>query len=462
MRIGWLAFLLSGCTISGAPLAPKDAEPNASNDAGTSSTDATTIADDSGQPIVDTGVPTYTWWQDVEPIVRARCQLCHQNPPQFGAPRPFVEYQDTQVLIENTPAHQVMVYRILADQNRMPPTTQPQLTDDEKRIIRLWSEIGAPEGIRPTQDTDAGTDAGTMTIDDAGPMEEDGGTMMGRPVSRVFDIRATQPGTGDPYVLPMTNTNYACWSITIPAGMGADEFAFRFEPLLDNTANTHHMLLFHDADGGNDPGPFSCEGFPLDWNMIGGWAPGRTADEIPEGAGVPIAEGDQIVLQVHYDSVTAPGSTDNSGMRMILTDQPGLTPAGIVWSGVIWQNPINGSNVTHTNTCTLQQAVTMFTVFPHMHKTGTRIMLEVQRNGSGPWTPLVDVSGWSFEDQPNIPIDPSEQMMMPGDRLRTTCWWDTQGQNKSFGEASDDEMCFNFIYHYPKISFEYACVGYAF
>ncbi len=249
--------------------------------------------------------------------------------------------------------------------------------------------------------------------------------------------------------------------MTVPAGMTADEHMFRYEPILDNTTNTHHMLLFHDPNGGNDPGPFSCDGFPLDWNMIGGWAPGRTADEIPDGAGVPIQAGEQIVLQVHYDSVTSPGSTDNSGMRIILTDEPDLTPAGVVWAGVIWSSNLNGSNVSRGNTCTLNQAVTMFSVFPHMHRLGSRITLEVQRSGQSNWTSLVDISGWSFEDQPNVAIPPGEQMFMPGDKLRTTCWWNTQGQSVGFGEASSDEMCFNFVYHYPKINFDFACVGYS-
>jgi hypothetical protein len=468
MRTGFwpIAFLVSACTQgTTTPLDPKDSgaggATDAAADSGVEPPDTGVSAPDGGvDPDTDGGAPRYTWWQDVEPIVRDRCQLCHQNPPQFGAPRPFVEYQDTQVLIGTAPVHQVMVFRIFADQNRMPPSTQPQLSDEEKTIIRIWSEIGAPEGIRPIDPPDGGTtseDGGTPPADAGVPL--DAGTPT-RPISRMFELRATEPNSTDPYVLPVTNTNYVCWSFTVPQGMAAGEYAFRYEPLLDNTANTHHMLLFHDAGGGNDPGPFGCEGFPLDWNMIAGWAPGRGADEIPAGAGVPIAAGEQIVLQVHYDGVNSAGTTDNSGIRMVLTDETGLEPAGVVWAGVVWASSINGSSVTRTNTCELNEAVTMFTVFPHMHRLGTRITLEVQRGGSGPWATLVDISGWSFEDQPNVPIAATEQAMMPGDRLRTTCWWDTQGQSVNFGEASSDEMCFNFIYHYPKINFDYACVGY--
>lgn len=435
---------------AGVPGTDTDAgEP--AKDAGSLGEDATVHEEDVGVSGPDSGLPYYTWWQDVEPIVGNKCQLCHTEPPQFGAPRPFVDYEHTQALIGTTPVHEVMVFRIFADQNRMPPTSQPQLTDEEKRIIRIWSEIGAPEG-EPPSNPDAG-------VPDTGSMGPDAG--VGRPVSRTFEVRAVEPGTSNPVVLPVRNTNYLCWSFDVPAGMAAEEYAFRFEPLLDNTANTHHMLLFHDDDGGNAAGPFDCEGLPLEWNMIAGWAPGRMADEIPPGAGVRIQEGEQLVLQVHYDNVTQPGTTDNSGIRVVLTDEVGLTPAGILWSGVIWSSSINGSNVSRTHTCNINEPVTMFTVFPHMHQVGKRITMEVQRAGQSNWTTLVDVSGWSFEDQPNVPIDPAEQTFMPGDKVRTTCWWDTQGQSVSFGEASDDEMCFNFIYHYPKIDFEFACVGFS-
>ena len=33
----------------------------------------------------DAAEAQYTWWSDVEPIVRERCQLCHAAPPQFDA-----------------------------------------------------------------------------------------------------------------------------------------------------------------------------------------------------------------------------------------------------------------------------------------------------------------------------------------------------------------------------------------
>lgn len=404
---------------------------------------------------IDTGVegPRYTWWDDVEPIVSVRCQTCHADPPQFGAPRPFVEYSHTQEELSGAPLHEVMVFRIYAEQNRMPPSSQPQLTDEEKEIIRIWSEIGAPEGTRPNRQ-DAGVEV------DSG-IEPDAGTGPGRNISFTYDILATNPGGIDPYELPVDDTNYRCWAFDVPAEVQGTHYAFRFEPLIDNTVNTHHTLLFHKPNAGEDTnGSFGCGSFPLSWTMIAGWAPGRGIEEIPEGAGVPLQAGEQLILQVHYDNVDTAGTFDNSGVRVLLSDENDLTPAGMLWSGYVWNNDLDGPNESRQGTCTITQDLTMFAVFPHMHKFGTRITLEVQRAGESNWTSLVDIPGWSFEDQPNIAIPESEQMFGNGDRLRTTCYWNTQGQSVPFGEASDDEMCFNFVYHYPKVSFDFACVDY--
>ena len=69
---------------------------------------------------------------------------------------------------------------------------------------------------------------------------------------------------------------------------------------------------------------------------------------------------------------------------------------------------------------------------------------------------------WSFHDQPNVAVPLPLQQVQPGDKLKTTCWWNTQGRGINFGEASQDEMCFNFINHYPLIpNANLACVGYA-
>ncbi|MEE2903357.1 MAG: hypothetical protein VYC39_13565 [Myxococcota bacterium] len=392
--------------------------------------------------------PEYTWWQDIQPIVSEKCQLCHANPPQYGATRPLVEYSHTQrTASTGAPVHAEMVQRIYAPSSRMPPPSQPQLTEEEKTIIQTWSENGAPEGVPPS---DAGVpeDAGTNV--DAGSEDPDSGVPPGP--GRAIEIRATNTGTSAPYTLPVQRTNYVCWSVRVPAGGGDNEHAVRFEHIIDNTAKLHHMLLFKNRGDDVEAGPFGCDGLDLNWDMISGWAPGRQPEQLPPGVGVRLEEGDQIILQAHYDDVRMQNVTDSSGIRLVTVDQPGLTPAGIMWAGGPWYPAINGSNVRKRGTCEIRTPITIFQNFPHMHEFGLRITLELKRAGTSNWEMLTEVPAWDFEDQPNLPIRSTEQQLNVGDQLRTSCWWDTQGRDISFGESTSDEMCFNFIYHYPILS----------
>lgn len=444
---------------------PNEMVPPVQSDSGVpASSDDAGIAngEDAALPGEDAGLPYYTWWANVRPIVQARCILCHANPPQYGAPRSLVEWSDTQVLtMLGVPVHEMMSFRVNANMNAMPPPTQPQLTAEEKDIIRIWSLIGAPEGEPPAEE-DAGVDDQGMVV-----VENDGGSNppdamevsdAGLPgFSRVLEVLAHNPNSTDPFDIPVANTQYLCWALTVPPTMATEEHFVSVEPVVVNTAHLHHLLLFKNEQGNAADGPFDCGSWDLQWDLVGGWAPGRMTDYLPAGVGVKLEPGQQLVVQAHYDSVTTAGETDQSGFRVTTTDAAGLINAGMLWSGVSWLNAINGANVDHVGTCTINSAITIFSAFPHMHMTGTRITLEVQRMGNQNWTTLVDIDPWSFNDQPNIAIDPAEQMIMPGDKLRTHCWWDTGGRGINFGEASNDEMCFNFIYHYPLMSNAYAC-----
>jgi gluconolactonase len=93
---------------------------------------------------------TYTWWQDVEPIVRDRCQICHDNPPQNGAPVPLVSYGDvTAQASSGEPMHREMYQRVSSDDAPMPPPPMVALTSEEIDIFKTWTREGAPEGEPP-------------------------------------------------------------------------------------------------------------------------------------------------------------------------------------------------------------------------------------------------------------------------------------------------------------------------
>jgi gluconolactonase len=93
---------------------------------------------------------TFTWWGDVEPIVRARCQTCHGAPLANGAPLTFVTYADvTEKASTGLSVHREMYRRVTSARAPMPPAPNPLLMEREVDVIRTWTRDGAPEGEPP-------------------------------------------------------------------------------------------------------------------------------------------------------------------------------------------------------------------------------------------------------------------------------------------------------------------------
>ncbi len=405
-----------------------------------------------------------TWWKDVEPIVRRRCQTCHSNPPQFGAPVPFVTYEDvSRPTASGQPYHEVMAFRIVAPSNAMPPPQQPQLNQAEIATIQKWSRAGAPEGRR--EDADAGTDAGVADSGPGIPWMNGGSSTTDNPNQRWLDLHSAQPDTDppQPYDIPLGETQYTCWSYPVGTPLGGDEYAVFVEPVLWNDVrHIHHMMLYHD-DSGTIPqsdgvlGPFDCPTFPRAGNSdryagyMGGWFPGLLPYALPDGVGIRIAPTDRVILQTHYDQVHQTGNTDFSGVRLLLDNRPHQA-SDTFWTGVIWGTPLDGPNEIRQGSCTLPQETTLFASFPHMHTYGTRITAEIRRAGESDWTMISNIPSWNFLDQPILPVDPEYQHLNAGDQLRTTCYWDTQGQSVVQGEGSLDEMCFVIFWSYPPLA----------
>lgn len=401
-------------------------------------------------PIVATGTAAATWYGGIKNIVRVRCLTCHTSTPQFGAPMSLETYDDTQR--EQSPGTMIydrMLARIEASQSPMPPTSQAPLTEEEKILVRQWVEAGAPLGNESDDPGDSPI-GGEVTTEEQ-PIEDM------RPISRTVDILAKGIGPDEPYSLPVRETSYTCFAYRVP-DMTGDEYGVRFEPMIDKSEYIHHILVFRNEDVPVEENvPFDCNGFPVQWDLIAGWSPGRKADNMPPGTGVRISPDDQIILQVHYNNVQEEGVTDETGYRMYFSAEECLAPAAMLWGGVIWGEPINGL-VTLVSTCDIDREINLFSVFPHMHEWGQSISLEVRRGGKGSWTTLFNLPSWSADDQPNVPIDPKEQRLLPGDQLRTSCQFNTEGRSIAFGEAATDEMCLNFMYVYPEHPMQYMCV----
>ena len=232
---------------------------------------------------------------------------------------------------------------------------------------------------------------------------------------------------------------------------------------------------------------------------LSSWAPGRDKDVMPDGYGTPIAKGDQIVLQVHYNLLAMNGKkipTDQSKVLITavpvnnanlatlyseliaapveLACPPGITgefcdrgkslinlaqrtsqSSALESMGlnlICGKNPIKPIPST-TSTCDqrIKQNELVVKATPHMHLLGRSLQLILN-----PGTPgekiLLDRPNYNFDDQsPTVLKDPVQ--LKVGDTVRVICTfdptlWQALPELKklppryvTWGEGSSDEMC---------------------
>jgi len=117
--------------------------------------------------------------------------------------------------------------------------------------------------------------------------------------------------------------------------------------------------------------------------------------------------------------------------------------------------PANANDYPVNNTCSNLAAdgktqMTVIGTSPHMHRLGTGFRTQHMRQTMDMGTlSNIPLGTWSFDDQKHYALNP-RRVVMPGDSLRTTCYYDNPSPSAvGFGTRTSDEMCFNFITVYP-------------
>ncbi|MEW5852348.1 MAG: hypothetical protein AB2A00_26390 [Myxococcota bacterium] len=440
----------SSSSTGGASSSSSGASSSSSGAANTSSSGAASSSSSGAGSSSGGSSGTPTFHQDIRPILAEHCWMCHGTQRCYGAPMSLVTYADTQ---EDAPSGLGFVYERMAERtsavsNAMPPGAP--LDSATRDIIRRWAEAGAPEGTPvsggPQPPPDCNHDA-----PDAGPP-----TLVIR--AHDTDVNAPYPVPDDP-----DRNVYSCFGFTVPDG--AMQHITRFEPELDAAEVVHHMVLYRDQgwDGTNVPdGPFGCGdddgSMQADWSFMYGWAPGTTNFSFPADVGMPMAPGARLVLQVHYHPTPGASTVDRSGVRIYATTELRPNEAGMVAVGPTGfsataaqpavsadcSNPatVSGFPVTMPDTW-------IFAAFPHMHNHGLNIRAERWRGGQLQET-FGAVDNWAFDSQPNLPTDVH---FRNGDTIRVTCTYTgfDGDQPVNFGERTEEEMCYQFLYHSPPL-----------
>jgi len=248
-----------------------------------------------------------------------------------------------------------------------------------------------------------------------------------------------------------------CYAFRSPFAAGEQVTAFA--PVIGDSRGLHHWILYLVTSPQTDGAVFPCPSMPAGSEFLMGWAPGGQNAVLPADVGLETAGSDDwLVLQIHYWNVAGHADAeDASGVAMCSTTTPRPNTAGVIWLGSSDINlPPRSRDQMVENTCPsrvtslLPQPLHILSSFPHMHNLGTSIRTDILRGGDPAASEtLVDVPRWDFNNQTLYWHDPAV-VLNAGDALRTRCVYDNPGDTTvRFGEATEDEMCFNFLMAYP-------------
>jgi hypothetical protein len=422
--------ILACSTINGAEFTTSSGPSSSGTGAGTGSGTST----GSGGGAVGGNLPC-----DVDAVLQNNCRKCHSDPPQFGAPMPLVTYADLMAPAPEDPTGKQKVYQAVElrthdDAMPMPQPPNPRLDAADQATLDNWINAGAP----PSSQSCGGTGGG--------------GAGGGPPLPCTPDLSLV-PMTK--YTMPTdTDDIYICYGIDVTTTQA--EQAIAFFPHIDNSKIVHHILLFQ-TDSTVDPGPSPCQfgGGGPDWRIVSVWAPGGTGLVMPPQAGFPLSGTTHYAVQVHYNNLMhLSGEQDGSGFDVCTTTSLRPNDADILAFGT--ENFTIPAHGTLDLTCnfTLPSYAPDFTLvadMPHMHKLGTIIGTTNQPAAGGPPVDLGTRNPWNFNTQ--YWTDLNQTQIGAGDTVSTRCAWFNPGANAvSFGENTENEMCFSFVVYYPKIT----------
>lgn len=358
-------------------------------------------------------------WCAARAVLQTRCQTCH-GVEVAGAPMSLVTWADTQAnsVIDPTKKISDLIKARIHDAARpMPPVASGPLTSQELAALDAWINAGYPNGNCGTPDA-----VPTSTAEFKWPAE--------CTPDKIFKVQAHQ--NGRPYNVPANWESNVSISIPVPwAGkFSGDVQAVAIKPLTNNKRVVHHWILFAGT-----------------LEFITSWSPGKEPEAFGEDVGVYMPSSGSFSLNMHYyNKGNSSAEQDESGAEICITDKARPKTATTKMFGpFLLSIPPGRSEAVSTCTQYGTEPVTLITSSPHMHKTGVAAKFEIIRaNGQ---VEVLDDTPFDQEDQKVTPIN---AVLNNGDQVRTTCIYNnTTGQTKSFGNSTDDEMCFNFARYYP-------------
>jgi hypothetical protein len=445
------------------------------------------------------GTPSFT--RDVAPIIAEKCAGCHQA----GGIAPFPLATARQI------SARARLIGATVQARAMPPwppgarspayagEAERTLSARERATIVAWAAKGGKV------DGPARKPARV-----SGPVVRSGERLLDLRMQTAYRPSAAKGVTDD----------YRCFLLDPKLAGDSSVTSVRVDP--GQPKVVHHVILFRVSprqvgaakalDSGSAGPGWSCfggTGLPAgdgsglvdslnDASWVAAWAPGFSGGRLPEGTGVPLEAGSQLVMQVHYNLLNgrapdrsralltvAPASAGLEPLETMLLPGPvelacgktedgrlcdrnealfdlarkygttaAFTPAGLL---ILCRGNAANPAASPVSTCDrrISEPTTIHVAAGHMHLLGSSIKLELNP-GTARARVLLDIPRWDFHWQNAYTLVRSVTAQ-PGDVVRVTCRHDVGkraagvgGIPKApryvlWGEGTTDEMCLGIL-----------------
>ncbi|MFG0257727.1 MAG: redoxin domain-containing protein [Phycisphaerales bacterium JB043] len=382
-----------------------------------------------------------TYTQHIQPIIAANCMECHVD--GGIAPFSFESYSDT--------ARRAAMISYVTRERIMPPWPgdpeyrrfrgERTLTDRQIELIRAWTETGKQRG----------DDAHALAVP-----ERTTDWPLGEP-----DAIVTME---EPYKLPATGVDqYRRFVMKSPFDEPTTITAISFKP--GDPGVVHHANIFYDGTGearqraALDEGPgydaFGDKGgmqATYEWETegfgIGGWAPGARGYQLPDGVGLLLPAGGDIMVEVHYH-LNGVATSDQSSIAFYTAKEPVERYTDGLLMGSL-DVSIKAGDASYKRHIYMDVPVDMelIDMFPHMHYLGTRVKAEAT-TPDGATIPLLKIDDWDFRWQALYQF-PEPVRIPAGSRIDAWFSYDNSADNPGnphdppvdikWGWQSSDEM----------------------
>ncbi|MCC6860985.1 MAG: hypothetical protein IT158_20625 [Bryobacterales bacterium] len=331
--------------------------------------------------------PAATYYDDVLPVLQARCISCHGpggfEPATLGAYSGARQW--APAIAESVKSRRMPPW--LADPAHGEFANHLRIDENEIRLLDLWAAAGAPAG-KPRRQR-----RGLPAVNPADISADVAMTAL-RPV----EIAANEPA-GYRYLvfeLPFTQDRWVRAVQIRPSDLSAVDHAVLYvrEP---------RSVWLRDAPPGLAYAPSGPDAIARARNttaeILAAYTPGMPALIFPDGAAKRIPAGSDLVLQVHYRSRPTPVSDEPQVGLVFTREPPGKRVLTLRMEADKLRIPAGETNFKTSLSHTLPAAADLISLFPHLRLRGASFDVELIGPGGGVETLLKvkpSQSGWQW------------------------------------------------------------------